>query len=1347
MDSPANLVIGAFQYHNLLAHGYNKRLQPLPEPPLVLEAHQTLIIPAKGGGDGGDGGGEMCSNSQLPMKAWYKDPTTSKPESYSQVGFLTQLGLLCAAARVRECSNKACSEMRKAMDQTAPTCRWTAFRNWAIVALSCREELEQGVGGTLAHTHMVNAIHGCYSLLENTKDETTLFQPTHDGCPSPTQEMFDVSNVIYWMANILAFRGLGVASLKRWDHHYIPKFASLPAIEKASKKIPDLSLCKYRFWNFVNLAERKQSDLPDLVNALTPRRQLQHEGHGSCAASRCQSSHQDSTKLDQLHKCSGSSCEQRMYPVEDLIEALELGTGTAWSRRSPVLAATDDAYIAISHVWSDGTGVGRKEQGTVNSCLIDYFTRIAESLHCEGIWWDALSIPLKPEARSKALSQMNRNYANAQYTVVHDRYLLGIPFTDPATACLALVLSPWFARCWTALELFLSKKVKVLFKGPDQNTPDIKDLDDDILAKHPGTVSRAHWLASSLVSRIRHATIEYVDDIVAVLRPRSTSRMRDRTVIAALLADVPRCDMNRSEGEITCDIIAHLGAVPHSSLLHGKPTMRETGPFSWCPATLDDMPIDLCTDLDERQARKERVIRVDEKGAVVGKWHVEVVTAKQIRNRRLEPHGEDISVVVHFYNALLHWENCLVLRERAEDDMEAPALLVAAVQTDQADGVPLIDCRYVGAVRVSEDKAEEEEDETADTEVSEQRRLACDAMIRIGAENGRPDVAARTILEKWLSAHPKPVVGGSEHTSGGGKTFIAHVRKAAKKSQLLNLRYLSPLKKGKAWYEAAGVRRYNPPLKDEDEGEASDKEENKVGGRGGKRDASEPEKTDELLLEAFSSGRNPAAVMSFLLRRDIGISSWVENRLGFAEMTLLASQYLAHSWLPDAKRACKAALRMLPVNGWTEPANLSSARTLANVCSKLGWVDDAVRVYEGLINNCTDESFEKHGIKFQAIGELTCLLLSQKDRMAQATSWYQIGLQRFGHRLPPSVPALAYDNQHALGLRPSRSPGSEAKTERSDAERAYLSALRVFSRDVGKSNAISLLTAHNLAREWLHQGAISEGEELLRAVLGGYEQEVGSDHILALRAVLDLVQICLAQRREAKARELSAELLQRCESNLGRGHWLTRQAALITATLSQMRGRADEAERLLRQAQEGPTEVGTPEYDVAKRATLELGTLHANTNKSTGRGGVPPRAEGTEWTKMFDGAFQDRHAGFPGDTRSRGPSSSTMKEAHGTPHDFLRPREFGARFSRHGLNPFHQFDRFESQQTQHGMSSSAVKASYTRNGVTVTEIKEVQTSGVAPAVSEISFHRVVKNDSAFGFGSPDFPAFGNGRQA
>jgi hypothetical protein len=42
-------------------------------------------------------------------------------------------------------------------------------------------------------------------------------------------------------------------------------------------------------------------------------------------------------------------------------------------------------YIVISHVWSNGTGVGIKQSGYVNSCLFSYFADVAKSLDCDSL--------------------------------------------------------------------------------------------------------------------------------------------------------------------------------------------------------------------------------------------------------------------------------------------------------------------------------------------------------------------------------------------------------------------------------------------------------------------------------------------------------------------------------------------------------------------------------------------------------------------------------------------------------------------------------------------------------------------------------------------------------------------------------------------------------------------------------------------------------------------------------------------------------------------------------------------------------------------------------------------------
>jgi hypothetical protein len=125
----------------------------------------------------------------------------------------------------------------------------------------------------------------------------------------------------------------------------------------------------------------------------------------------------------------------------DLETALEFGKGTAWLRTGTHLGPPKDPYIAISHVWSDGTGVGVKTAGSVNSCLFDFFADLAKNLGCTAVWWDALSIPTEPKARSKAFNKMHANYANAKYTVVHDNYLLDFEWKDNGSPCLALALS------------------------------------------------------------------------------------------------------------------------------------------------------------------------------------------------------------------------------------------------------------------------------------------------------------------------------------------------------------------------------------------------------------------------------------------------------------------------------------------------------------------------------------------------------------------------------------------------------------------------------------------------------------------------------------------------------------------------------------------------------------------------------------------------------------------------------------------------------------------------------------------------------------------------------------------
>lgn len=747
-----------------------------------------------------------CDNSRFRKGLW----VVSKSKLISDLtdldmGFLSQATYIALQAQLNTCRNTACVKMREKMEEVAPGCNWRPFRDWALVAMSCQAAMDDTYKVSHAHTHLARAVAlFCMALKKclRKKHRDTLFLPFLDGDRESSHkiDLANVSNLIYWMARIQSQLGIGPRRFGRWNHHLLPSHITLPSIERASETVETMSICKNRLWNLVNVSDRKQSDLPDIVSALYPyRKELLHEGHHFCTPSKCQWAQMDSTGVKQLHKCELAEkdkaenatekdaskkgkdvaapdkkegqpqaetyeCKQLHFPVELLETALEMGKSTAWLCKSTALSGPNDPYIAISHVWSDGTGVGVKNAGTVNKCLFRFFEGIAAELKCKAVWWDAISIPKEPKARSKALNKMHGNYANAQYTVVHDKYLLRFPWKEDGSPCLALVLSTWFTRGWTALELFMSKKVIVLFKDPMTDAPIMKDLDDDILAKSPTVASRAHWLATTLIQRLRKP-IDNVGDLLAVLSPRSTSWVRDRTIISALLTGVPDCDFTKGESIIATKVLEYLGKIPYACLFHGKPTMRDLGKYSWCAATLDDMPVDISTDLGGSSGSKANdYLEIDEAGAVEGKWRWRKLVKKDIEN--LRPHGNDLAAVVKVETALRRWNRCLLLRQptdKAELDGSL-ALLVIPISIIPSEST--LKCRYIGAVVESKTSSKD-----AQYDGGDDIRYNDSYNIRIGGkDSGGPGMHADTaddLMDTYDWPSPRSGDDGDEESIHG----------------------------------------------------------------------------------------------------------------------------------------------------------------------------------------------------------------------------------------------------------------------------------------------------------------------------------------------------------------------------------------------------------------------------------------------------------------------------------------------------------------------------------------------------------------------------------------------------
>lgn len=385
------------------------------------------------------------------------------------------------------------------------------------------------------------------------------------------------------------------------------------------RAVNDFKLCPNRIWavtrnlpggprNIYSLfpAEQDIRILPQIQNGLME--------HDRCTFDLCEHSQSNFTSVEQRHECGSKlyHCEHLKdhFPSQILDEAAENGEVTAWKFGGRSLVRFPCHYMAISHVWSDGTGTGAWPEKGLNRCLWLFFRDIARTFQVQGIWWDTISIPNAKAARIKAINRMHRNYEDARFTLVHDCYLREVYWDDQnpkraaETASLAIVMSPWFSRGWTALELAKSRKVKILFRSQDNFL--IKDLDNDILGV-TDSPSNVHYTASQAITKLRRNKITTMDDLLTVLGPRYTSWSRDMAIIAGLLVGIETADQD-SQQEIYQKILKKFGSLSHEHLFHTSARMSKG--FSWCPANLLNTP----------RASSQPTLRIEENGNIVGLW-------------------------------------------------------------------------------------------------------------------------------------------------------------------------------------------------------------------------------------------------------------------------------------------------------------------------------------------------------------------------------------------------------------------------------------------------------------------------------------------------------------------------------------------------------------------------------------------------------------------------------------------------------------------------------------------------------------------------------------------------------
>ena len=523
---------------------------------------------------------------------------------------------------------------------------------------------------------------------------TQTFDPLKEGSTAgPSVDVAEVFQLVAWFRNLAKNDdGEGGALYAPvWHHRDFTPVAS-KAVGEAAEKLSKLEFCQQRVWEVVRHGQDGVLGLVPFVGALEYLPQLRHDHHTSCTSGFCEYATLNFTSVAQLHKCPAKKCvltTNEMFNQNHLVEALKSNTmTTAWTLDGMSLVAQGKRYIAVSHVWSDGTGVGAWKAGQVNKCLWDFWVKIAGDLGCDGVWWDTVCIPQDKKARSDALNNMHQNYAVAKYTVVHDLYLADIEWKNDGSPCIALVLSPWFTRGWTALELLLSRRVFVLFRKGDGYT--LKDLDKEILAQNRFLDSHAHWIATDAVKRLRRTTNTFVDvgEVLSVLQARFTSWRRDQSIIAGLMCGLTD-HVGLSEQDITKRILSKVGEIRINSLFHGLPTMSDPG-FSWCPHRFVDIP----------SGGESAVLDIYADGTVRGDWEIWYIPSKTYIDGRdiIWPLSTDMCVQAQVRWALQEPEKCVIL---TRDSYDSQGLLVRLKAYNDRSQGDILYCKYIGVVNFS----------------------------------------------------------------------------------------------------------------------------------------------------------------------------------------------------------------------------------------------------------------------------------------------------------------------------------------------------------------------------------------------------------------------------------------------------------------------------------------------------------------------------------------------------------------------------------------------------------------------------------------------------------------------
>ena len=307
------------------------------------------------------------------------------------------------------------------------------------------------------------------------------------------------------------------------------------------------------------------------------------------------------------HRCEEISVDHR--PVVDILRSgaipllrIDLKENEPSKVSVEVFSSGADTapYVAVSHVWADG--LGNPSANSLPHCQLARLGNMLDPFSETGkrplVWLDTLCCPVNPEAKTLALLQMRRTYAEASKTLILDSSMYNYNGQSLSTAELQarILTSGWMRRLWTLQESALAREPWVQFKdGPLS----LMTMFNRLKEQHDKNLSHRRlvqdmWSVSKTLALGQYYSPENGRELWLLdqaLSHRNTTFAIDEAPCIATLMDLEVSEILPLSGEDRMwkvwDLLAaaNKGSLPRNMIFLGGPKLNRRG-HRWAPSTL-----------------------------------------------------------------------------------------------------------------------------------------------------------------------------------------------------------------------------------------------------------------------------------------------------------------------------------------------------------------------------------------------------------------------------------------------------------------------------------------------------------------------------------------------------------------------------------------------------------------------------------------------------------------------------------------------------------------------------------------------------------------------------------------